>query len=136
MRFLLDQNISPLLATLLGDAGHDTLHVRDIGLARADDATILDRAAADRRVLVSSDTDFGDLLARADLVDPSLLLLRRQGPRRATDIAALVLLNLDVVTDDLDRGAVVVFDGDRIRIRRLPIDRQATSGAPEPDSEG
>jgi len=35
MRFLLDQNLSPALVTLLDEAGHDTVHVRDRGLSRA-----------------------------------------------------------------------------------------------------
>jgi predicted nuclease of predicted toxin-antitoxin system len=133
VRFLLDQNISPLVAEPLGRAGHDVVHARDLDLSRAPDEVVLSAAAEDRRVLVSSDTDFGELLARADLSAPSLLLLRRQTQRRAADLAALILLNLDAVASDLERGAVVVFDGDRLRIRRLPIGSDA--GAPE-DTEG
>ncbi|HEX7131765.1 MAG TPA: DUF5615 family PIN-like protein, partial [Iamia sp.] len=83
MRFLLDQNISPLVADLLGDAGHDAVHVRDLGLSRADDDEVLSAAADGDRILVSSDTDFGELLARSNRSTPSLVLLRRQGRRRA-----------------------------------------------------
>ncbi|MHB1711261.1 MAG: DUF5615 family PIN-like protein [Acidimicrobiales bacterium] len=35
MKFLLDENLSPLLAEFLNVAGHDALHVRDIGLLTA-----------------------------------------------------------------------------------------------------
>jgi hypothetical protein len=49
------------------------------------------------------------------------LLLRRQGQRRAVEVAALIVANLDQVAEDLDAGAVVVVEADRIRIRRLPI---------------
>lgn len=62
MRFLVDNALSPLLATLLARAGHDALHVRQIDLHRSDDLTIFDRAAADDRIVVSADTDFGTLL--------------------------------------------------------------------------
>ena len=48
-------------------------------------------------------------------------MIRRQGARRAGELAALLLANLEAVTDDLAAGAIVVFDADRIRIRRLPI---------------
>jgi predicted nuclease of predicted toxin-antitoxin system len=36
VKFLIDQNLSPLLAQALNEAGHDTVHVRDIGLASAE----------------------------------------------------------------------------------------------------
>jgi hypothetical protein len=49
----------------LAGAGHDTVHVRDLGLAAADDRTILERARQDDRVIVTQDTDFGTLLAAA-----------------------------------------------------------------------
>jgi predicted nuclease of predicted toxin-antitoxin system len=45
VRFLLDQNLSARLPSLLTDAGHDAVHVAELGLSRADDHTILDRAA-------------------------------------------------------------------------------------------
>ena len=37
MRFLLDNNLSPKLAELLRTAGHDVVHVRDIGMGSATD---------------------------------------------------------------------------------------------------
>ena len=58
MRFLVDNALSPLLATLLKHAGHDALHVREIELQRSEEVTIFDRAAAEDRIVVSADTDF------------------------------------------------------------------------------
>ena len=58
MRFLVDNALSPTLTALLRDAGHQALHVRDIGLPHAEDDVIFDRAAADNCVLLSADTDF------------------------------------------------------------------------------
>lgn len=48
MRLLLDENISPKICSLLRDAGHDSVHVRDLGRARATDDEVLARAAEDR----------------------------------------------------------------------------------------
>ena len=62
MRFLIDNALSPVLATLLEQAGHNALHVRAIELHRADDP-IFDRAAIEDRIVVSADTDFGTLEA-------------------------------------------------------------------------
>jgi predicted nuclease of predicted toxin-antitoxin system len=121
VKFLLDQNQSPLLADLLNTAGHDAIHTRDIGLSRAPDIDVLTRAELDGRVLITADTDFGELLARSGDDAPSVLLLRRHDRRRAKAVAELVLANLDAIESDLTSGALVVFDGDRIRIRTLPI---------------
>jgi predicted nuclease of predicted toxin-antitoxin system len=121
VKFLLDENQSPLVAASLGAAGHDAVHVRTVGLAGASDVDLLEYAVVHGRVIISGDTDFGELLARSNASTPSLILLRRQQDRRAAEIAALVLANLDVVVEDLETGAIVVFDEDRLRIRRLPL---------------
>lgn len=121
MRFLLDQNLSLRLAQLLGDGGHDALHVRSLGLGTAPDAVILDRAAEESRVLVSADTDFGALLATGHRREPSLILFRRERPRRPQPQAALLLSHLDRVAAALDEGAIVVIEEGRIRVRSLPV---------------
>lgn len=84
MRFLLDENLSPLLVELLADIGHDAVHVRSIGMHSATDNAVLERAVAEERILISADTDFGDLLAVSNAPGPSLVLIRRQVDRRAS----------------------------------------------------
>lgn len=50
MRFLLDQNQSPLLAGFLAAAGHDAVHVRDVAMATAIDRVVLAFALGEQRV--------------------------------------------------------------------------------------
>lgn len=121
MRFLLDENQSPLLVGFLAALGYESVHVRGRGLAGASDEALLDLAAGEGLVVVSGDTDFGELLARSTASVPSVILLRRQSGRRAEHVAALLAANLEAVRDDLDAGAIVVFDEDRIRVRNLPL---------------
>jgi predicted nuclease of predicted toxin-antitoxin system len=60
-RFLADANIDPAVAGMLNSRGHDAVHARELGLARADDATILRRAHAEKRIVLTHDADFGRL---------------------------------------------------------------------------
>ena len=121
MNFLIDNNLSPLLADALKAAGHDAVHVRDLGMQAATDEAVLDQARAGEQVLISADTDFGGILSRSKAADPSVILIRRMAGRRAAEQAAIILANLDQVTEDLAAGAMVVIHEDLLRVRRLPM---------------
>lgn len=121
MRFLVDQNLAPLLAEELRILGHDVVHTRDVDLATAVDEVVLRRAFDEDRVLISADTDFGFLLAESGAGRPSVVLLRLRTPRSAARLAAVLLVNLESVAADLAAGAVVVLEDERVRVRRLPL---------------
>jgi predicted nuclease of predicted toxin-antitoxin system len=121
VKLLLDQNLSPLLADELVARGHDAVHVRSLGMSTASDPAILEAASSEARIVLSADTDFGELLARTNAGSPSVLLLRRQDHRRAAEVAELLALNLPAVARDLETGAIAVLDDERIRVRRLPL---------------
>lgn len=61
MKFLFDENLSPVLATRLVDLYPDSAHVRNIGLARAPDTLIWQHALDHEFVIVSKDEDFHHL---------------------------------------------------------------------------
>jgi len=75
-------------------------------------------ADEENRILISADTDFGELLATAPVLAPSLILLRR-ADKRPDSVAEVILANLEQIADDLATGALVVIGDTRIRIRRL-----------------
>jgi predicted nuclease of predicted toxin-antitoxin system len=77
-------------------------------------------AVAESRILLSANTDFGELLAVAGSVAPSLILLRGLGGRPDARLRA-VLDNLDQLEEYLQAVAIAVISESRIRVRSLPI---------------
>jgi predicted nuclease of predicted toxin-antitoxin system len=121
VRFLIDQALSPTVATELNLAGHDAVHVRELGMQAASDEEIFDHAAQDDRVVVSADTDFGTLLAIRKQTSPSVILFRHGSQHRPADQVALLEANLLQIVDALGAGSIVVIQPDRVRIRALPL---------------
>lgn len=121
MKLLLDANLSPEIARLLKEVGHDAIHVADIGLLTSTDPVILRAAATEERILLTADSDFGALLALGSLASPSVLLLRSADHLRPSEQAGLIVANLPQIAEDLEKGAIVSLTRDRLRIRELPI---------------
>jgi predicted nuclease of predicted toxin-antitoxin system len=121
MRLLIDENLSPRVARLLRQAGHDATHVTDVGLGNTLDAEILHVAAADARAIVTADTDFGALLAARGTSTPSVVMLRSSDHLTPDEQARLIVAVLARVGDDLEQGAIASVTTDRVRLRNLPV---------------
>jgi predicted nuclease of predicted toxin-antitoxin system len=121
VRLLVDQNLPPRLCSLLTDAGHDAVHVRDLGLASAPDAEILDLAADQGRTIISADTDFGALLAQRRSTRPSVLLVRAIVDLSPDAMAERLVAQLPALASDLSEGAIVALTPRGARSRRLPL---------------
>ena len=121
MKFLLDENVSPLVGEQLRSHGHDAMHVREHNIRSAPDAEVLSFAVRHARVINTADSDFGDLLARTAAVAPSVLFLRGQQSRRADEVTRLILENLPEVESALLEGAIVVMEDGRLWVPALPF---------------
>lgn len=96
------------------------VHTGQIGLAEAEDAEIIRRAADEDRVVVTLDADFHTLLALAQATRPSVIRIRIEG-LRAEEFLGVLQTVLRKCADELAAGAVVSVTETQIRVRRLPV---------------
>jgi predicted nuclease of predicted toxin-antitoxin system len=121
MRIVVDNALSPKVAFALRNAGHDAIHVKDIGMASSTDNAIFEYALTERRVIISADTDFAVLLSQRRSSKPSVILFRGSSAHRPEDQIFLLINLLPKYEKDLESGSVLVIEQNRIRIRKLPI---------------
>jgi predicted nuclease of predicted toxin-antitoxin system len=121
VRFLVDANLSPRVAKALGDLGHDAIHVVDAGLLSESDTTIAEFATNDARIIVTSDSDFGTILARTGGNGPSVILLRHLNDASPPRQVELIEVAIASGADALATGAIVTMSRGRLRVRNLPI---------------
>lgn len=114
MRFIIDESTGYSVANYLRSQGHDVVIVADT-LPEAKDITILQRAFAENRIVVTNDKDFGELVFRGQQSHHGVILLRLQdesGQNRVRVISSLVSQYNEHL---IDRFAVVTETKVRFR---------------------
>ena len=123
MKLLIDVNLSPLWAPYLRAAGHEAHLWTSLGAADATDADIVAYATEHGFVIFTRDLDFSAILAASHARRPSVVQFRGPG-QFPEENGAFILTALDQLAVELDSGALVTLDIERIRIRILPIHPQ------------
>jgi len=120
MNFLADMGVSMGVVSWLQSGGHDARHLRNEGLERLADEKVFHKAAAEKRVILTFDLDFGEILAlsRGEIV--SVILFRLNNATTEFVIRRLAAVVVDA-GEVLEAGAIVVVEDGRHRIRRLPL---------------
>ena len=112
--------LSPSLAYWLDTQGHDAVHAGEIGMHRATDTEIIERAKQEGRTIVTADLDYPRLLALARATEPSLVLFR-DGDWNDADLVKRMQDVLAALPESELAQSIVVVDRTTIRRRRLPI---------------
>ena len=119
MRLLVDECLVRALVDELRNRGHDVAWVRDVSPG-ADDETVLARANAEGRIIVSEDRDFSDLTMKQGMPAVGILRVRMSGfPNSAAEISARVASEIERLEARL-LGHVTVIEPSRVRQRALP----------------
>ena len=119
MKFLLDScAASRTLHKALIDLGHDVLSARE-GYSRATDEALLALAYEERRVLVTEDKDFGELVFLRRLPHPcTVRLVELRVMEKVGAMRDLIERHGDAMRED----AIIVVTGRRVRIRSASPD--------------
>lgn len=118
-RFFVDEDLPRTVARALSAAGHGALHVIDAGLRGASDDDVMAYARQERRVLVSADVGFGNIL-RFPVGSHPGVIVSRLGNEVPSDaiaerlVGAVAFLGADIA------GALVMVGPLGVRVRRPP----------------
>ncbi len=106
MKFLFDENLSPHLVPALADLYPDSVHVRNVGLERADDEAVWIYAREHDLVIISKDADFHQ---RSFVFGyPPKVVWIRRGNCSTRDIEVILRRHHSVILD-FDRDEVGSF---------------------------
>jgi predicted nuclease of predicted toxin-antitoxin system len=100
--------------------GEDVVHLRDQGLQRMPNGDIFAKATAEGRVVLTFDLDFGEIVALSRGARTSVVVFRLRDTRTEHVIARLDRV-LSESSEALSRGAIVIAEDSRHRVRQLPI---------------
>jgi predicted nuclease of predicted toxin-antitoxin system len=120
MRFIIDMNLSAAWVGYLRAAGHDAIHWSIVGRADAPDKDIARDAVEKDCIVITSDLDFGAILAASGEQRPSVVQLR-SGILRPNQVGQIVLSALRAAQKDLEAGALLTIEAARSRMHVLPL---------------
>lgn len=102
MRLLADENVSAPVVARLRLAGHDVVAVVERAPASCDEDVLL-LAQRERRILITEDRDFGELVVRRrrDLVGLVLIELDRLTNANAAERVVSVMSNMGTALRDM-----------------------------------
>lgn len=125
MQLLANENVPRLTVEALRAAGHDLVWART-DMPGSSDETVLARAQAEGRILVTHDKDFGDLAFHVGLPATCGIILIRLG-HLAPDVVAQRSVAIIGSRSDW-AGHLSVVDERRVRMRPLVRAREARDG--------
>lgn len=116
LKFLADVNIEKDLVDFLKENQFDTLWIPDYN-RRLNDNDLLELANKDNRILITNDTDFGEIVFFQKKISAGVILIRVKGQEVDKKLHALEKL-LKNHSEKIQNSFIVISER-RIRIRRM-----------------
>jgi predicted nuclease of predicted toxin-antitoxin system len=120
MMFLADMGVSMKIVSWLREQGHDIFHLHELGMQKAKDSVIFEKAYQEDRIILTMDLDFTDILALTASQFPSVILFRLTD-QQADNIIQKIKYIIKQHSNILETGAVISVGDRSIRVRELPL---------------
>lgn len=120
MKILIDMNLSPEWVQEFKLHNIESVHWLTVGKFDAPDNIIMDWARKNEYIVFTHDLDFGTALALTNAEKPSVIQVRTQNVT-VSQLSSMIFSTLINYADLLEKGALVVIDEDKKRIRILPL---------------
>ena len=120
MKILIDMNLSPSWVNFFQENGYEAVHWASIGHATAPDDQIFDYAKEQDWLILTSDLDFGTILAFNNEAKPSVFQVRMEYPM-PYEIGDKVLKCLVQFETEIEKGCLITLDAIKSRVRILPL---------------
>lgn len=114
MKFLLDESAEYRIASFLRDHGHDVTAIAHDYPASLVDEDVLSIAHSEQRIVITNDSDFGELVFRDRQPHSGVILFRISAGNTPAKIDALHKA-LAAHADQLDNFVVIDHRGVRVR---------------------
>ena len=117
MNFVADESCARPIIQALREAGHDVVAISEIAGGATDDQ-VLERALKEKRVLITEDRDFGELLYARGRSSAGVILIRF--PSRARHAKSATVIEAVSRLGSRLRDAFTVVEPGRVRISNRP----------------
>jgi predicted nuclease of predicted toxin-antitoxin system len=124
MKFLLDANVEYRLATHLLSLEHDVKTIAGDYPSALEDTEVLSIAVKEKRILLTNDRDYGELIFRQQLPHHGILYFRLKYSKDISMKLQLLDTVLDEYKDHLQDYLVVTPNGVKIRKADFNIQEQ------------
>lgn len=112
--------IAQSVGSWLNSQGHNAMHLNDENLYHLPDTLILEKALTENRIILTSDMDFGHLLAFNQL-QPVSVIQFRTSIFTPENIRTKLEQLFETFSNQLDGNFIITIEDNRIRHRKLPI---------------
>ena len=120
VRLLADIHISPRTVRFLNRRGHDVVRINSVMPVTASDDEIVAKGIEDRRVVLTQDLDFSQIVALSGRSEPSVVSLRLSDSS-VDNINRRLEAVLPALEEDVIAGVIATVEDFRVRTRSLPV---------------
>ena len=116
LKFIVDVGVGKTIERYLQKEGYDTKAVRDVDPSMEDEQ-IIRVAVTEKRIVITMDKDFGELVYHSSMEHCGVLLLRLEDANGAENLE--VIQSIMKNYSDRLMNCFCVFQNDKFRIRKI-----------------